>query len=77
MSDFCTNIAVIPARSGSKGLPQKNILPFCDKPLIAWTIEQAVKSTLVDRVVAIAIYCDVKTASTWKPSQHLNIHRRA
>jgi N-acylneuraminate cytidylyltransferase len=51
MSDFCSNIAIIPARSGSKGLPRKNILPFCGKPLIAWTIEQAVKSTLVDRVI--------------------------
>ena len=33
---FC---AVILARAGSKGLPQKNIIDFCGKPLLAWTIE--------------------------------------
>ncbi len=35
------NIAIIAARGGSKGLPRKNILDFCGKPLLAWTIEQA------------------------------------
>ncbi len=34
-------LALIPARSGSQRLPKKNILPFCGKPLIAWTIEAA------------------------------------
>lgn len=33
-------VAIIPARGGSKGIPKKNIIPFCGKPLIAWTIEQ-------------------------------------
>mgnify|MGYP001442762227 CR=1 FL=1 len=33
--------AVIPARSGSKGIPHKNIRLFKDKPLLAWSIEQA------------------------------------
>jgi CMP-N,N'-diacetyllegionaminic acid synthase len=32
---------IIPARGGSKGIPHKNILPFCGKPLIAWSIEQS------------------------------------
>ena len=31
-------VAIILARGGSKGLPNKNILNFCGKPLIAWTI---------------------------------------
>ncbi len=31
--------AIILARSGSKGIPQKNIVDFCGKPLLAWTIE--------------------------------------
>lgn len=44
-------IAVIPARSGSKGLPDKNILPLCGKPLMAYTIEAAVESGLFDRVL--------------------------
>ena len=34
-------VAIIPARGGSKGIPRKNILPLFDKPLITWTIEQA------------------------------------
>jgi len=29
---------IIPARSGSKGFPNKNIMDFFGKPLIAWTI---------------------------------------
>lgn len=33
-------VAIILARGGSKGLPRKNILPFCGKPLLAWSIEQ-------------------------------------
>jgi CMP-N,N'-diacetyllegionaminic acid synthase len=35
---------IIPARGGSKGLPGKNIRPLNGKPLIAWTIETALKS---------------------------------
>lgn len=42
--------AIIPARGGSKGLPGKNIKPFCGKPLIAWSIEQAQNSAHVDSV---------------------------
>ncbi|MEY4760822.1 MAG: hypothetical protein RLZZ200_678, partial [Pseudomonadota bacterium] len=41
-------IAVVPARGGSKGLPGKNIRPLCGKPLIAWTIEKALKSRYID-----------------------------
>lgn len=44
-------IAIIPARSGSKGLPHKNILNLYGKPLIAWTIEAAIKSHQFDRVI--------------------------
>ncbi|WP_419786431.1 acylneuraminate cytidylyltransferase family protein [Pseudodesulfovibrio sp.] len=44
-------IAVIPARGGSKGLPRKNILPLCGKPLIAYSIEAALNAKTVDRVV--------------------------
>lgn len=44
-------IAIIPARGGSKGLPRKNILPLAGKPLIAYSIEAALASKLVTRVV--------------------------
>jgi N-acylneuraminate cytidylyltransferase len=44
-------LCVIPARSGSKGIPGKNIRPFCGKPLIAWSIEQALASKYPLRVI--------------------------
>src|SRR3954467_8927637 len=44
-------IAIIPARGGSKGLPGKNIVPVCGKPLLAWTIEAAQKTRFVDRLI--------------------------
>ncbi|MCU6279888.1 cytidylyltransferase domain-containing protein [Enterobacter quasiroggenkampii] len=44
-------IAIIPARSGSKGLVNKNILMLVDRPLIAYTIEAAKKSELFDHVI--------------------------
>ena len=44
-------LALIPARSGSKGLPNKNIRPLHGKPLLAWPIMAAAKSRLVDEVV--------------------------
>ena len=34
-------LAVIAARGGSKGIPNKNLIPLCGKPLLAWSIEQA------------------------------------
>ena len=44
-------VALIPARSGSKGLPGKNIEPLCGKPLIVWTIEKALKSACIDELI--------------------------
>jgi len=44
-------VAIIPARGGSKGLPGKNIRDLCGKPLIAYSIEPALKSQLIDRVI--------------------------
>ncbi|MBF0531655.1 MAG: acylneuraminate cytidylyltransferase [Candidatus Omnitrophica bacterium] len=43
-------IAIIPARGGSKSIPQKNIFSFCGKPLLAWSIEQAKQSECVGEV---------------------------
>lgn len=34
-------VAIIPARGGSKGIPKKNLIDFCGKPLLAWSIIQA------------------------------------
>ena len=44
------DIAIIPARSGSKGLPDKNIRPMLGKPLMAYTIQAALASGLFDLV---------------------------
>ena len=44
-------VAFIFARGGSKGLPGKNILPFGGKPLIAWSIEQALAVKRIKRVM--------------------------
>ncbi|RXK13617.1 pseudaminic acid cytidylyltransferase [Halarcobacter mediterraneus] len=44
-------IAIIPARGGSKRIPRKNIKPFYGKPLIAYSIEVALKSKLFDKVI--------------------------
>jgi len=44
-------IAIIPARGGSKGIPRKNVLPLAGRPLIAHTIEAALQSRIVDRLV--------------------------
>ena len=46
-----TFLAIIPARGGSKRLPRKNILDLCGKPLIAYTIEAALKSKYIDKVI--------------------------
>lgn len=44
-------IAIIPARGGSKRIPEKNILDFFGKPMIAWTIEAAQNAGLFDRII--------------------------
>ncbi len=45
------NIAIIPARGGSKRIPKKNIVDFFGRPMIAWTIAAAQKSQLFDRIL--------------------------
>ncbi len=44
-------LGLIPARGGSKGIPKKNIKLLAGKPLIAWTIEQALNSKYLDKVL--------------------------
>ncbi len=43
-------IAVIPARGGSKGIPDKNVYPICGKPLIAYSIEHALSCPEIDEI---------------------------
>lgn len=44
-------LALVPARGGSKGIPRKNIRTMAGKPLIAWTIEAALRSSHIQSVV--------------------------
>jgi CMP-N,N'-diacetyllegionaminic acid synthase len=46
-----TFLAIIPARGGSKRLPRKNVLDLCGKPLIVHTIEAALKSEYINKVI--------------------------
>jgi N-acylneuraminate cytidylyltransferase len=44
-------VALIPARSGSKGVPHKNIKSLGGHPLIEWSIKACLKSRLIDRII--------------------------
>ena len=45
------NLCIIPARGGSKRIPRKNIKPFMGKPIMAYSIDAALKSGLFDEVM--------------------------
>lgn len=45
------NVAIIPARGGSKRIKNKNIKTFCGKPIIAYSIEVALASKMFDEVI--------------------------
>lgn len=53
------NIAIIPARGGSKRIPKKNIIEFNGKPMIAWTIEAALKTNLFEHVIVSTDYEEI------------------
>jgi N-acylneuraminate cytidylyltransferase len=56
-------IAVIPARGGSKRIPGKNIKEFCGKPIIAYSIEQALLSGLFDQVLVSTDNADIASVA--------------
>ncbi|WP_243544264.1 cytidylyltransferase domain-containing protein [Pseudodesulfovibrio tunisiensis] len=59
-------LCIIPARGGSKGIPHKNIADVCGRPLIDYTISQALNSNVFDRIVVSTddpIIADVACAS--------------
>jgi pseudaminic acid cytidylyltransferase len=75
-------IAVIPARSGSKRIPRKNIRDFCGKPMIAWPLEVAKASSLFDHVIVSTEDEEIaKVAQAWgaettfvRPAELANDH---
>ena len=57
-----TVVAFIPARSGSKRLPDKNIKPFCGHPMLAYTVRAAIDSGVFDAVICATdskLYADI------------------
>ncbi len=69
-------IAIIPARGGSKGIPRKNVRLLAGKPLIAHTIEQALRSQLVNRVIVSTEDAEIAAISAsygaevvWRPQE--------
>lgn len=53
-------IAIVPARCGSKGLPGKNIKNLLGKPMIAYTIEEALKSKYITEVIISTDCADIE-----------------
>ena len=49
------NIAIIPARSGSKRLPNKNMIEFNGKPMIYWTLKAAIDSKVFHKILFLLI----------------------
>jgi len=52
-------LAIIPARGGSKGVPSKNTRLLCGKPLIAYTVEEALKSRHISRTIVSTDSADI------------------
>ncbi len=66
MTNNTTVIGVIPARGGSERLKDKNISPLCGKPLIAYTIEAALRAKSLSRVfVSTDSERIAEAAETW------------
>ena len=51
IGDNMKKVAIIPARSGSKGLKDKNIQKLCEKPLLVYSVEAALKAEIFDCVI--------------------------
>lgn len=71
-------VAIIPARSGSKGIPNKNLTEIGGKPLIGWSIEAAEKAKGIDKVIVTSDGNDIlefssqyKTVETLDRPSHL------
>ena len=57
------NIAIIPARGGSKRIPRKNIKLFHGRPIISYSIEVALKSGLFEKVIVSTDDEEIKSIS--------------
>jgi CMP-N-acetylneuraminic acid synthetase/spore coat polysaccharide biosynthesis predicted glycosyltransferase SpsG len=58
-------LGIVPARGGSKGVPRKNLRRLGDRPLIAYTLEAAAASGVVDRLVLSSEDDEILTWASW------------
>lgn len=70
-----SNIAIIPARGGSKGVPGKNTKLIDGKPLISYSIETALKSNLIDHVIVSSDSLEILSLSASYPK--VIVHKRS
>jgi pseudaminic acid cytidylyltransferase len=56
-----TNIAIVPARAGSKRIPNKNVRDFCGQPMVAWTIRTLIETGLFSRIVVSTDSAEIAT----------------
>ncbi len=63
MAKRMDNLCIIPARGGSKRIPRKNVAELCGKPLIAYTIEAALRSGLFGAVVVSTDDAEIASVS--------------
>ena len=69
-------LAVVPARGGSKGIPGKNLVPICGRPLLVWTLERCRQEPEISRTVVstddatIAAVAEANGAEVvWRPAE--------
>ena len=70
------SVAIIPARGGSRGIPRKNLRVIAGKPLLAYTIEHALATPSIDRVVVSTDDVEIGTVAArhgaeviWRPAE--------
>lgn len=69
-------LAIIPARGGSKRLPRKNVLTLAEKPLIKWSIDEAIKAEAIDLIAVTSDDSEVLAiADTYKRQNVVSIER--
>lgn len=66
-------LAIIPARGGSKRVPKKNVKPFRGKPLLEWTVDEAIKSKYIDKFI---LSTDMTEASLLVIGKPIHIYTR-
>ncbi len=69
-------LAIIPARGGSKGIPRKNITPLLGKPLLAYTVAQALETPAITRTVVSTDDAEIGAVAeqygaevVWRPAE--------